>query len=407
MTGAWMSVAAFLGSIAVSFDAASAARTADPAGPGAATVPFSLDHNRMTVEVEFARPDGTLRKAQAWVDLGSQHVLVAEPLARDLGLDLGGLQKAPREAVQSAPESPPLRVGGLALDVSRVVVLVRPGAQVRPGVSAEAMLPASVLVHQHVVFDYPAGRLTIARPGVLKPRGVPIPGRLSAQTGLLQVDATIGGETVALGVDNGSAGTWVSTTLTSAWQARHTDWPHAAGAAGSANFWGVDFEAKGMLLRVPEVGIGPLRVRDVPLLGVAKDLFDWYSTKSAGPVVGLIGANVLRGFRLEIDYPNRMTYWEAGTGVDPGDLDIVGLTIRVEEGGGFSIAGIVARNGEPTVAGIEPGDRLLRVDALDTTRATMGAVVQALRGKPGETRTLVVERKGTRITVEAKVVRLP
>ena len=47
----------------------------------------------MTVEVEFVRPDGTPCKAQAWVDLGSQFVVVGEPLAH--GLDLAPFEKAP------------------------------------------------------------------------------------------------------------------------------------------------------------------------------------------------------------------------------------------------------------------------------------------------------------------------
>jgi hypothetical protein len=58
-----------------------------------ATLPFTLDHNRMIVEAQFVRPDGTIRKARAWVDTGSQNLVVAESLARDLGLDLSGLKR--------------------------------------------------------------------------------------------------------------------------------------------------------------------------------------------------------------------------------------------------------------------------------------------------------------------------
>jgi len=317
------------------------------------TVPFVLDHNRMTVEIEFVRPDGTLRKAQAWVDLGSEFVVVGEPLARDLGLDLAALQKAPKEAVESAPPSPPLRVGGLALDVSGIKVLIRPGARWRPGVVADAMLPASALRHDHVVFDYPARRMTIARPGALEPRGVAVPCRFNAETGLLQVDATVDGRTLALGVDNGSTGTWVSSTLTSDWQKRHPDWPHAVGAVGSANFWGISIETTGTLMRLPGLGLASMTVRDVALLGIGQEIFDWYSTKSAGPVVGFIGANVLRRFRFEIDYPGRMTYWEAGAEIEPRDLDIVGLTIRAERDGSYTIAGVTTKDGTPTVEGVE------------------------------------------------------
>lgn len=379
----------------------------EPPGPQAATVPLTLDHNRMTVEVELRKADGTWRKAIAWVDLGSQFVLVGEALARDLGLDLSGLDRSPREAVESAQESPPLRVGGIALDVRGIKVLVRPGAEFRLGVVAEAMLPASALRHDHVVFDYPARRLTVARPGSLEPRGVGVPCRFNPETGLVQVDATIDGRMVALGLDNGSAGTWVSTALTSEWQARHPDWPYAVGAAGSANFWGNHLETSGVLMRLPELRIGGVTVREVAVLGIAQPMFDWYSTKSAGPVVGFIGANVLGRYRVEIDFPNTMTYWQAGPASAANDLDIVGLTIRVEHGGIYTIAGVVTKNGVPAVAGVKPGDTLVSIDSLVAEGARMGDVIGALRGRPGEIRSLVVRREGTLVPVEAKVTRLP
>jgi hypothetical protein len=226
-------------------------------------------------------------------------------------------------------------------------------------------------------------------------------------TGLFLVAATLDGETVQLGIDTGSAGTWVSTSLTSAWLARHQDWRHAIGGVGSTNFFGFGFEVKGVLMRLPELTLGPLRVTDVALLGLDPTMFEWYSKKSAGSVAGFLGANVLKRFRLEVDYPNRMTYWHAGRLSEPNDLDIVGLTIRAEADGGYTIAGITTRDGTPTVDGVEPGDTLISVGPLTATKAPMGEVVAALRGKPGESRTLVVDRAGTRHTVEAKVTRLP
>ena len=377
------------------------------AAPSSGTVPLALDHNRMTVDVDFVRPDGTVRAARAWVDLGGEHVVVGEPLARDLGLDLSVLQKPPGEAIESAPQCPPLRLGGFALDVAGIRAIVRAGTRWRPGVVAEALLPASALRRHHVVLDYPARRITVARPGALKPRGIAVPCRFNPDTGLLQVDAAIDGRTVALGVDNGSAGTWVSSTLTAELLDRRHDWPRAVGAAGSANFWGLPFEATGALLRLPEIALESLTIRDVAVLGVDQSLFDWYSRKSAGPVLGFIGANVLTRFRLEIDYPGRTTYWEGGAQSGPRDLDIVGLTVRAEPDGTFTVAGVTTKNGAPIVTGFEIGDVLLRVGPLDTTDATMGAVVDALRGVPGEVRTLLVERQGKQVTVEARVSRLP
>ena len=48
---------------------------------------------------------------------------------------------------------------------------------------------------------------------------------------------------------------------------------------------------------------------------------------------------------------------------------------------------------------------LLEADSLRATGATTGTVVDALRGRPGQTRTLMIERAGRRFTVTARVER--
>jgi len=380
----------------------------DATGPRSASLPVTLDHNRMIVEVELVRPDGTIRKAQAWVDTGNPDLLVGEKLAHELGIEpLAQKEEGTQYAQVWASRTPAIRLGGLVLDTASIRTKILPGASVLPGVPAEANLPSSALRRDRFVFDYPARRLTVARPGPSKSRGIAIPCRVNASTGLFQVSARVDGETVQLGVDNGSAGTWVSETLTRAWQVHHPDWPRATGAVGSTNFFGFPFESQGELMRFPELGIGPLTARDLGVLGLEQGLFDWYSGKTAGPVVGFIGANVLVGFRVEIDLPHGMTYWEAGPPPVPGDLDIVGLTLRPEVDGTFTLAGVVTRDGQPLVKGVQVGDKLLRIDGLDTANATMGTVANALRGKPGIAHSLVVERAGKQISVEAKVAHLP
>lgn len=377
---------------------------ADPAR--SVTVPFTLDHNRVIVEVEFVRADGSMRRAQAWVDLGDQYLGLAESLARDLGLDLEGWKEGERLFELTSP-APPLRLGGMPMDLGGVKTRVRVGSLVQPGIFAEANLPASVLRHGCVVLDYPARRFTVARPGVLEPQGTAIPCRVNPETGLLLITATADGDSVQLGVDNGSAGTWVSDTLTTLWKTRHPDWPQARGAVGSTNFFGLPFESQGTLMRLPELGLGSVRVLNVGLLGLDQSLFDWYSKKSAGPVLGFIGANVLKSFRLEVDFPNQTTYWESGPQADSNDLDIVGLTLRPGADSSLTVVGVATKDGNPAVEGVLPGDKLVRVDSLDTAKATMGTAVDALRGKPESTRTLVLDREGKRVTVQARVVRFP
>ena len=377
------------------------------AAPPPPSVPMLLDHNRMTVEVEFPHPAGGVRKARAWVDTGGTDLLMSESLARDLGIGVPAFPPGEPSAPSSS-RAPAMRVGGVALDTDGMTVVVRAGRVALPGIQADCTIAPRALRRLHVVFDYPARRLALAPPGAVKPPGTPVQCRVNPATGLFLVDVTIDGQKLALGVDNGSAGTWVSDALTASWLARHPDWPYAKGAAGSTNFFGFPFETRGILMRLPAVAVGAAApVPDVAVLGLPQGLFDWYSRKSAGAVVGFLGADLLARFRLDVDFSAQMTWWQPGPQPRQHDLDIVGLTIRAEADGSYAVAGVVSRNGRPAVEGIEPNDRLLRIDGLDVTNTPMGNVVAALRGRPGTTRTLILERAGKRLTVTAPVVRLP
>ena len=375
--------------------------------PPSATVPFALDHNRMTLEVEFPHPAGGVRKARAWVDTGGTDLLVSESLARDLGIEVPAFPPADQTAASTSP-APSMRVGGVELDTNGMTVAVHAGRVALPGIQAECTIAPRCLRRLHAVFDYPARRLTLARPGVLKPSGLEVPCRVNPETGLFMIETTVDGERLALGVDNGSAGTWVSDTLTAAWLVRHPDWPYAKGAVGSTNFFGFPFETRGTLVTLPAIAVGAAApARDVAVLGLPQGLFDWYSKKSAGTVVGFLGADFIARFRLEVDFPGQMTWWRPGAPPARRDLDIVGLTIRPESDGSFAVAGVVSRNGRPMVEGVQPNDKLLRVDGLDVTNVPMGTVIDALRGTPGAIRTLLLERAGKRMTVQATIVRLP
>jgi len=124
-------------------------------------------------------------------------------------------------------------------------------------------------------------------------------------------------------------------------------------------------------------------------------------------VAGFIGGNVLKRFRLEVDWPNRMTYWEAGPDRDDRDLDIVELILRPEPDGSFTVAGVATRNGRATVDGVEAGDRLVQVGSLQAAGTPMGEIEDALRGSPGDMRRLVLDREGRGVTIEARVTRFP
>jgi len=276
----------------------------------------------------------------------------------------------------------------------------------------EAVLAAGVLRNFEVVIDYRRRTLTLAHPGTVAPRGIAVPFRLNEETGLIAIDATIDGRSYPVTIDNGSAYTWFRQDSAMRWLRRHPEWERGKGAVGPSNMMmsGDGAEASGILLRIPKIEIGPLTLTNVGALGAGRGrgatpglgLFDWYSTKNAVPVIGWIGGNVLEGFRLTIDYRRRTIYWQKQTDADTSELDAVGLTLQ-SQNHEYIVSTIATKNGRPTVAGVVPGDKLVRVGNLETATARSGALFRAMHGKPGEIRTLILERAGHRFSVPATV----
>jgi hypothetical protein len=380
-----------------------------------ATVPISLDHDRMMVDAEIERADGTRRPVRLWVDTGAADFFMSETLARDLGIDIPAAESAPggQRAPLEIPAPTGLRLGGMPLDVQGVKakVLFSP-FWIYTTTHADANLPATVLRHYQVRFDYPRLQLTLAPPGSSTPRGTRVPAAVHPQTGIVQIDGMVDGDSMSLALDIGASYSFASRDVVDSLAARHPDWPLQTGALGCANIWGWwPDEAAWPVLRVPEIRWGPVRLTGVGLVGLpgffgsGASLGDWYSQKTARPVVGFLGPNAVKAYRLEIDYAGGAVYFEKGAETDTRDMDMVGLTLQPQLDGSYRILGAATKEGQPFAEGVEVGDTLVQIGGFRATGATMGAVVDALRGKPGETRVLTLRRGEREITVEAKVGR--
>jgi hypothetical protein len=372
-----------------------------PQGPSSVgTTTFVVDGNRMYAELGFLRPDGSIHRGLAFVDMGSPSMTVRESLFKELQLD----------------RNKPLvfRVGELSVEVSHAEVASehREPSSIGSDLKVEGMLPAGVLQRYQVMIDYRKRTLALAHPGTFRPQGVPVPFRINPKTGLIAVDGVIDGKTYPMTLDNGSAYTWFRQSAAKEWLVSHPSWERGVGAVGASNMMmsGDGTESSGTLLRIPELSLASLILKDVGVLAAGPgrsfpgdlDLFDWYSQKNAVPVIGWIGGNVLKGFLLTIDYSRQMTYWLKQSDPDSHDLEQVGLTLRAE-GHEYTVAAVATKNGKPTVEGVRPGDQLIRVGELETRTATWGAIYGAMHGKPGETRSLVLGRNGNRFTVAARV----
>jgi hypothetical protein len=247
--------------------------------PSSGTAPFVLDGNRVYAELAFVRPDGTLRKVLAFVDLGSPSTILSEALFRELQL---GQEKALTFEVGDMP---------VHIDPSTVTSDTWLPYSIGDHRNVEAVLPAGVLQKYQVVIDYAGRTLTLANPGTLKPMGVPVPFRINQKTGLIAVDASVNGRVYPVTIDNGSAYTWLRKTTVQEWIDAHPDWQGGIGAVGASNMRMADdgIEATGILVRIPKMKLGSLSVQQVGALAIGRsitnwDFIDWYSEKNSGPL---------------------------------------------------------------------------------------------------------------------------
>ncbi|MEW6756828.1 MAG: PDZ domain-containing protein [Acidobacteriota bacterium] len=364
------------------------------------TLPIRLDHNRMLVEVEFRRSDGSWRQATAWVDTGNPQLVFGGPLAKDLGVEWD--EQAPRTPGGKVDASPPsgMRFGRVSLPLDGVSCAVFPEwTRPFPAVPAEANLPSTLLRRFDVCFDYPGMVMTLGAPGTLVFRGDRVPCIADPTSGIVQTQVTIGGEASSFALDNGATYTLVDERLVARWRREHPDWPSRAGLVGCANLWGMQREPEMPLLRPPEMSVGPVTVAGAGVAGFPGGLFEWYSQKTSAPVAGLLGPNALMAFRVGIDFRGGALYLERRREDNRHDMDLVGLTLRPSREGTFEILEAAPDSGA------RAGDVLLSVGGLEVQGRTQGEVVDALRGRPGEKRLLTLRRAEKILRVEARVER--
>jgi predicted aspartyl protease len=379
-----------------------------PSRPLSATVPMFLEDNRVFVELTFRRPDGSPRKARAWVDTGGGWFAITEPLAKEIGVTRSGDDIQVGDGHATPIAHPDVRLGEMPLDLSTANVYEVLGeTQMEPGINAEAFLPARVLMHYDAIFDYPARLFTLARSGALKPRGERIVATVNLESGFPRVEISVGGERYGFLVDTGAAYTMISRELLEKWGAAHSNWPKLDGAVAEANMIGNEMDTNALLVRISRMELGPLPIDSVGAVSRRAGIFETsMSRMMTAPIVGAIAGNVLKTMRIEIDYPGSAIYVQRDSQPDANDLDCLGLILRVGDDGKYTVVGIARKGGRPVVDGIQTGDELISLDGLNTSGATLDAVNRSLHGRPGDKRKVRLSRQRKEIELEVTVQRL-
>jgi hypothetical protein len=365
-------------------------------GKGLATVPLNLDHNRIIIRVGVYLPNGTIKHVNAWVDNGTPDLTITERLAKELGLIT-----ATSKGIIKPPEK--IQIGGIAIAIRNLKqpIEVVKGPSVGSGLEADINLPSAVLCNYDIVLDYPGRQFTIGSPGSVHFSGKGVKGFFNPQNHLIQIPGKVDGQSFNLALDAGTPVTFISVGLISRWSTAHTSWPSARGAIGIANLWGLDDEPDWQLLRVNKMEYGGLTFPDMITVSFPAGRLDYFQKRAGIATAGLMGAASLLNYRIGIDYMHEIVYFQRISKPVEVDMSLVGLTLRPEANGRYSILGISRYGGKSAVPGILKGDILLKVNDRNVSGLTMGKAWSLLYGNPGTSYTLTMERAGKQFTVSA------
>jgi hypothetical protein len=378
-----------------------------PQPQGKSTVPITLDHNRVVIDVDLSLPDGSTKRVRGWVDSGSPDLYLSRRAAM-----LMGLAVTCGEKICSAPTPREITIGSMTIPLAGVKeakIPLKPVAATAvmfPGLNAEVTIPSTLLRNYDVLINFPDRELTLAQPGSLKFNGVKAKAIVNLENGLIQVASQIENKKYNLALDLGASISLISGELFDKLAADHPAWPHMTGAIGPANMWGTESEKSQKLVRIERLQYGPLYLTDVAAGWVPGQMV-LPPEKHALPVAGSLGSDALINYRIGLDYAHSTVYFDIGRLFNFPEFDVIGVILRPEDDGRFTVLGIADYDGKPSVPqgqdGVQAGDHLIAVDGIPVLGSTMGQVWSMLRGAAGKERKLTVERGGEQFIVVAKV----
>jgi hypothetical protein len=385
------------------------AQNKNTAGPNFVTVPVTVDHNRVVIDVDVPTPKGKTERVHAWIDNGNADFEMSQELAALLGATVvcnGQICSAtpPSEIAVGGMTIP---LGGLSGAVIKVARVPPAHTPIAPGLHVEMNIPSTLLRHYDILIDFPSHELTIAQPGTIHFRGSSSKVLVNAENGLIQIPSQIENKKYNFGLDLGSSISFLNHELFDKFSAAHSDWPRMTGAIGPANMWGLDGEPSWKLMRLDRLQFGPLFLTNVAVAEFPKDRQDFFVQRAGLSTAGLLGSQALQNYRVGLDYVHSLVHFEIGRTFNFPDFDVVGLILRPEPDGHFTILGVADFEGQPSVPkgtdGVQPGDHLVAVDNIPVTGSTMGQVWSMLGGTPGQERKLIVERAGKQFTFVARI----
>ncbi len=378
------------------------------APPTSVTVPMILEGNAPMVEVQFPTLKGGVRKARFLVDSGGGAFILCSKLIADVGAKASG--PAEKEDGESYVNLEPVtaKLGKMPLNFEGVPILGKPDSEwLLTRNHAEGLIPARMLRHYCVIFDYVKRTFTLDSSGTRKHIGTPIPTPISRRTGYPRLEFVVDNKTYGALLDTGASFTMMSRKVLDTWAAQNPTWPNSTGATGFANMFGGPMEKDLLLLRVPSLKLGDADIKSAVACSRPEGTFEkWMSRMMTQPIVGSIAGNVLLDFRVEIDFANGVTYFRRDRVSSDADQNSVGLVMTVGKSGDLVVSGLSSSAADDVKSSVNVGDALVAVNGVNQTGRPLAQVAESLHGGVGRTKRLRLRRGDKTLDVVVTVKRL-
>jgi hypothetical protein len=377
------------------------------------TVPFTLDHNRVIIDIDVPLANGSTQRVHAWLDNGNPELWMSRRVATLMGLAV----HCGSDTCTAVGPMHSITIGGMEIPFGSLKQAIIPAhsqqsdsdqaqAVMVPGMNAEINIPSTVLRNFAIIVDFPGRHFTIGAPGSVKFNGVSTKVLINPDDGRVQVPSKIENKKYDLAFDFGSSISFLSQDIFDKLSAAHPRWPQMTGAVGPANMWGAIDEPKWKLMRVDRLQYGPEFLSGTVVARFPAETSE--VAKRAGKSAGsLLGTEGLLPYRIGLDYAHKLAYFEIGSTFKAPDFDVIGLILRPEIDGRFTVIAVADFDGKAAVPqgpdGVQAGDHLVGVNGIPTAGSTLGQVWSMLRGTPDQERKLTLERNGSQFTVIANV----
>ena len=366
---------------------------------------MSVGMSRAFVSLEFTGPSGKSRTGSCWLDTGGGELLLRRDFARELGLHETGKAVSENGARLVPIEAPHISASNVSVPVPSSDAMMLDADRMQSGVEADALFPVRLLRDHAVTFDYPMRRFGI---DIDVPAGTALPLEIAPHSGFARLPVTIGGETAYVLLDSGASCTMLSQAYIDKLHADHSDWRTVHGAYDDANMLGGTFEAGAQELLLPELDIAGISLSNVAVVSRPEGTFEhWMSSLTSGPIIGSLGGNVLRNFRLTIDYPNSRLFLDfAGRQSADHQLTLVALTVTANDDGSYDIAQMLDIPAYSALRAKLVGTQLVAIDGVPVSGRRISDVHVLLHGILNTSKRITVSHDGHSQSYDVPVVSL-